>query len=332
MSLPHLALIATGGTIAGRGSLSNYTAGVLTARELLEAVPELVDLANWRVEQIFAIDSRDMTPAHWLLLARSILAQLERTPLTGIVVTHGTDTLEETAFALHWLLPTGIPVILTAAMRPAISPSADGPMNLLQATRVAAHSNSAGRGVLVVGNDRIIAGNRVTKAHTYMTDAVAAQEGGLEGAVIDTEVVFHRPSPGARGCLLELPDAATLPRVDIVTIAAGQDPDQIEWAVSRGASGIVLALPGHGSVPQAFLPALEAARKRNLVIVRASRVGRGMVVRNHNAEDDAHGWIAAGHCTPWQARALLILALAAGHSFAQIAELFYERAAAITVP
>lgn len=321
--LPRLALVATGGTIAGAGDLSNYRAGTLPAEALLAAVPLLGELASWQIEQPFGLDSRDLTPAHWLQLASRLQALARDESIDGIIITHGTDTLEETACALDMLLALGKPVIITAAMRPATSLSPDGPMNLLQAARVTMHPHSPGRGILIVADDRIIAGGRVVKVHTHMTDAIVAQDGGEEGVVIGNEVVFHRPSPTPRGPLLPIPDPADIPRVDIIFVATGQNPDQIDSAIDRGAKGIVLALPGHGSVPDALLPSLRQAAGRNIMVVRASRVPHGMVARNHNADDDANGWIAAGRRNPLQARVMLILALANGCSFAEVTALFH---------
>ncbi|PLK50907.1 asparaginase [Uliginosibacterium sp. TH139] len=307
--MPRLALIATGGTIAGSGSQENYTAGVLGADVLLGAVAELRQLADWHVEQPFALDSRDMEPAHWLLLADRVQAMLDDPAIDGIVITHGTDTLEESAFALDLLLPAGKPVVLTAAMRPATSLSSDGPLNLLQAACVALHPAARERGVLVVANGLIIAAQQLRKTSTHAVEALQPQAGAAPLGQVIGEIVQLPPGQPPRSAPLQV-QPGELPRVDILYAHAGATPDLIAACVAAGARGLVLALSGHGSIPQSWRPALAQARASSLQVVRATRISAGGVWPNCNEDDTANGWLAAGPLSPQQARVLLILALA----------------------
>lgn len=320
-SLPSLALIATGGTIAGRGSQDRYVAGSLEAEALFEAVPALRELARWRIEQPFSLDSRDLTPAHWLMLAARAQALLEDPAISGLVIPHGTDTLEETAFALHLLLPVGKPIVLTAAMRPADSLSADGPLNLLQAAQVALAGESRNRGVLVVSNESIHAAREISKIRTHAPDALASPTTGSLGSVCGSAIRYACPAGEARPAWLPLVSPEAMPRVEILPAYAGVDAYLFDAALSAGASGLVLALPGHGSLPEALRPSVRRAISAGVMIVRASRIGPG-VWHNHNEDDDGLGLIAAERLNAWQARVLLILALASGLEKTGIASLF----------
>lgn len=320
-SLPSLALIATGGTIAGRGSQDRYVAGSLEAEALFEAVPELRELASWRIEEPFSLDSRDLAPAHWLTLASRAQALLEKPEISGLVITHGTDTLEETAFALHLLLPVGKPVVLTAAMRPADSLSADGPLNLLQAAQVALAGESRNRGVLVVSNESIHAAREISKMRTHAPDALASPATGPLGSVCGTTIRYACPAREAGPAWLSLVSQEALPRVEVLPAYAGVDAHLFEATLASGARGLVLALPGHGSLPEALRPSVRRAISAGVVVVRASRIGPG-VWHNHNEDDDGLGLIAAERLNAWQARVLLILALASCLEKTEIASLF----------
>lgn len=307
--MPRLALIATGGTIAGTGSQDSYTAATLNADALLSAVTELRRLADWQIEQPFALDSRDMSPEHWLQLAACVQTQLDDPAIDGIVITHGTDTLEETAFALHLLLPTGKPVVLTAAMRPATSLSSDGPLNLLQAACVALSPAARNAGVLAVANDAVIAARDLVKNHTHAPGGLQSRSGPA-GSVLGEQVWLTPTTSAPRAPLLHLTAAAKLPRVDILHAHAGASPDLIDACVAAGTAGIVLALAGHGSIPGAWRPAIRRAITQGVQILRASLISRGGVWPQGNEDDASTGCIAAGQHSAVQARVLLLLALA----------------------
>ncbi|MDQ8022667.1 MAG: asparaginase [Moraxellaceae bacterium] len=286
-----LALLATGGTIAGVGTAARYTAARLGVESLLDAVPQLTELCAWHTEQVFALDSRDLTPAHWVQLATRCQVLLDTSGIDGIIITHGTDTLEETAYALSLLLKAHKPVVLTAAMRPATDPQADGPANLLQATH---ESLTALPGVRVAVHGEVIAGEKVCKQHTQTIHAFAADE---------------TPRPAAH---IPLTSDAELPRVDLIHAFSGLAPDVVAHAVAAGARGLVIAAAGDGSLPAALLPALRSAHEAGVAVVRCSRVPHGGVSRDRNADDSAEGWIPAGRLPPLKARIALLLALAAG--------------------
>ena len=317
---PTIVLLATGGTIAGAAAsatdTTGYTAGALSADTLLAAVPGLGDVAHLRAEQLFNLDSRDMGPAHWLAMARRVRSVLDESRVAGVVITHGTDTLEESACFLDATLASHKPVVLTGAMRPATALSADGPMNLYNAVCVAAHPDSAARGVLVSLGASILAAAGVRKGHIGRLEAFCASDGGCVGQT--GPVRFFAPPP-ARPAPLALPDsAAQLPRVDVLYVGAGCPPEALEQAVASGARGIVLALPGNGSVPAAWRDAVAHAVAGGVPVVRASRAGAGAVTP---AADDAElGTLPAGDRPASAVRVAVMLALATG-SGAELARL-----------
>lgn len=324
-ALPRIAVLATGGTIAGAAAdatnTSGYQAGVVGVDRLLAAVPALAGVARIAPEQIASVDSKDMTMSLWSTLAQRIDALLAADDIDGIVVTHGTDTLEETAYFLHLTIRSAKPVVLTAAMRPASALSADGPLNLLNAVTVAAHADARGRGVLVAFNNRIHSARDVAKTSTYAVDAFQSAEIGALGWVQDGRVEFQRgvvrahtfASEFAAG-LSALSNGAAWPQVEIVGSYAGVSPIAVDAMLNAGVRGIVVAGTGNGSIHAALMPALTDAVSRGVAVVRASRVGSGHVMHNGAAPDDVLGFVSAGSLNPYKARVLLMLALAAGHA------------------
>lgn len=303
--LARLLLIGTGGTIAGQATAptdtTGYTAGALPAEALLERLPGLDSFAEVRCENLFELDSKDIGPAHWLQIARHCARRLADPAVDGIVLTHGSDTLEETAYFLDLTLPRSKPVVLCCAMRPASALSADGPMNLWQALQTAARRDLTGVGPVVVVNDRIHAARLVCKRHPRALDAIASEAPGplgLVGAPLDWRPSHSRPPLDAQ----RLP---ALPRVDLLTVAAGADPDLIAACVSLGAAGLVLALPGHASLPERWAHALHDCP---LPVVFASRTGAGPLEPRH-LPLRRH---LCGHLPPLKARIRLMLGLAQG--------------------
>jgi L-asparaginase len=293
-------ILATGGTIAGAADPASngarYTAGVRSVASLLAAVPGLADVADISAEQILALDSKDITPADWLVIRTAALRSLADPAIDGIVILHGTDTMEETAYFLHLSLPPGKAVVLTGAMRPADHPQADGPANLLAALRLAAQDAARGKGVLVVMNETAHAARWLGKARTTGLDA------------FESSRPWHDARPDSS---FHTVDVSALPRVNILPGYAGAPAELIDACVAAGARGLVLALTGHGSIPGAWLPALHRAKEGGVAILRASRC-TGPVSRNANADDDGEGWLTAGDLPPAKARIALMLALAAG--------------------
>jgi L-asparaginase len=318
-ALPRLLLIATGGTIAGAAPSADrtqgYRPGALPVSALIDAVPGLRDLARIDAEQPFSIGSQHMTATHWLALAARLRAL--DPDVAGVVVTHGTDTLEETALLLDLLCPRERPIVLTGAMRPATALGADGPMNLYAAARVALDPAARGAGAMVLMNDQVFGPDRAAKAHTSRTDAFVARDAAALAELADARPRW-RESPAAAAARRPSFAAAldplprSLPRVDLIAQHVDADPAIVGWLEGRGARGLVVAGTGHGTLPDPMREALAAAAARGCLVVRASRIAGGPVLRNSGVDDDANGFVAAAHVSPHKARLVASLALAAG--------------------
>jgi L-asparaginase len=314
--LPRIAVLATGGTIAGSAGdaskTAGYKAGVVGVDKLLDAVPALGSVARIHAEQIASIDSKDMSAALWATLSSRIDELLAQDDIDGVVVTHGTDTLEETAYLLHLTLKSAKPVVLTAAMRPSTALSADGPLNLLNAVTVAASRDAAAKGVLVAVNNQIHSARDVTKTSTYAVDAFRSPETGVLGFVQDGRVEFQRMVVRPHTVASEFSVTGQWPMVEIVASYADASRVMVDALVAAGVRGIVVAGTGNGSMHATLTQALADAVSQGVAVVRASRVGTGHVMRNGAANDDAIGSVSAGTLNPYKARVLLMLALASG--------------------
>lgn len=306
---PRVLVLATGGTIAGSAAspedVTGYRSGAIGIDELLSAVPELGAFADVRGEQLCNIDSKDMTDEILIRLAARVNEILAGNEADGIVITHGTDTMEETAFFLSLTVKTTKPVVLTGAMLPATARDADGPRNLLDAVRTAAHPGSADKGVLVVINGKIFAAKEVTKIHTTKIDAFAAPDFGPLGHVDENGVAFERTPNLPR---LHFSAESSLPRVDILYGHEGDDGTLVEAALRAGAKGIVYAGMGNGSIPAKAEKALAKASGKGIVVVRASRANSGPVLPAAPSYAAA-GFIDGSVLNPQKARVLLRLAL-----------------------
>jgi L-asparaginase len=313
---PRIVIVATGGTIAGVGAsatqTATYRAGAIGVDALVESVPGLSGVARVSAEQFASIDSKDMTPAIWILLLQKVQSLLDQEDVDGIVITHGTDTLEETAFFLHLCLRTSKPVVITGAMRPSTSLSADGPANLFNAVTVAADTTSTGQGVLVVLNNQIHSARDVVKASTYSVAGFHSPEVGPLGWVQDDQVSFHGRPVRQTVRTIQPSMSDPLPSVEIVAAYAGASSLAIDAFVKAGVDGLVIAGTGAGSLSKQFECAVADASAQGVVVVRASRVGAGHVLRNGASSDDDFRTIAAGMLPPTKARVLLMLALSSG--------------------
>lgn len=327
-TLPCLAVLATGGTIAGAAdprSQAGYDAGRISGASLIAAVPGLERLARFSTEQVAAIGSQDMTDAVWFALAVRIRALAADPATDGILVIHGTDTMEETALFLSLVSDTEKPVVMVGAMRPSTAVSADGPANLGEAALVATAPQARGRGVLVVLNDTIHGAADVTKTSTTALETFRSPNFGPVGAVTPNGAVFFAP-PAAR-TVYGLPAQAALPPVGIVFAHAGMDAAPVAALVAAGVRGIVLAGVGDGNAATPVIAALVAAVKAGIVVVRASRAGAGAVMRNIEIDDDRLGFIAAGYYNPAKARVLLQVLLAHGIADAAGVQRAFDRPA-----
>ena len=330
---PVVYVLSTGGTIAGKGassmSLSEYKGGTLLGTELVDAVPEVKQYADVRVEQITNIGSPDITTDDWLTLARRINAIFAAdTQTSGVVVTHGTATLEETAFFLNLTVTHERPVVLVGAQRPASAMSADGPLNLVNAIRTAASVEARGKGALVVMNDEINSARDVTKSNTYRVETFRSGELGFLGYVDADKVSFYR-APTKRHTASSEFDVAgikTFPAVEIVYSYVQPDVTAIHALHKRGVKGIVFAGTGAGVLSKFEKDAVEAILASPVetrpVMVRSNRTGNGRVVGRKDL--DALEMIPADNLNPQKARILLMLALTKTSDRHEIKRMFSE--------
>ncbi len=319
--LPHIVVLTTGGTIVSSGAsatqMTGYSLQGVTVDELLRGVPGLADVARVSVEAVANIDSSSMTSAVWMTLAERVMAYARQDDVDGIVITHGTDTLEETAYFLTLTLTTEKPVVITGAMRPSTALSAEGPLNLLNAIRVATHPSTKGRGVIVALNDTLLSGRDATKTHPTNVATFRAPDAGVLGLIAGNELHWlnqsaARHAPDAPFPLPQLQAYVAhhgrFPRVDILTSHVDDDAVFVNAALAAGAQGLVHAGTGNGSIHEQTEGALLEAAKRGVLVVRASRTGSGACVSGLATWEDA-GFIASGTLNPAKARVLLQLIL-----------------------
>jgi L-asparaginase type II len=327
--LANVSILATGGTIAGTGATSTttvgYTAATVGVQTLIKAVPEITKVANVTGEQVFQIASENMGNEHWLALAKRVNTLLAQPTVDGIVITHGTDTLEETAYFLNLVVKSRKPVVLVGSMRPSTALSADGPINLYNAVLLAASPDAAGRGVLVAMNDQINAARDVSKTNTTTADTFKSAEMGVLGYIQGGKPFFYRQSLRKHTVDTEfdISKLDTLPQVEVAYAHANVGPVAVNALVAAGAKGLVHAGVGNGSLPAKVKPALQAARKQGVIVVRASRVGQGIVARNGEANDDELDFVVSDTLSPQKARILLMLALTRTDSTREIQRIFY---------
>ena len=311
---PNIVILATGGTIAGQGEAGGhgYTSGQFDVKDLIAAVPGIEKIANLKGEQIANIGSQDMNDQVWLKLAKRVNQLLARDDVDGIVITHGTDTMEETAYFLNLVVHSDKPVVLVGSMRPATAISADGPGNLWDGVAVAASPQARGRGVLVAMNDTVFNARDITKTHTTGLETMASPERGVAGKVVEgAKVTWFEPSDKRHTTRSEFSVANLnqLPKVDILYAYANMDPALITAAVDDGAKGLVIAGVGDGNMTKPALDALTKVAKQGVIVVRSSRVGSGAVLRDAEINDDQLGFVASGELNPAKSRVLLQLAL-----------------------
>lgn len=321
---PTVALLSLGGTISAVGrdrlDLAYYIENRRSLRpgELVASVPELAGIAEITEMSHPTAPSHALTHHDWIALADTLAATIARPDVDGIVLTHGTNTLEETAWFLSLVLPVEKPVVLTGAMRPSSGLSSDGPLNLLSAVRVAAAPQSRGRGVLVCMAQHIFSARSVTKRDTYRVEAFEAPNVGPIGlADVDGAVLYHAPPPPA---LPRFDPSGGLPRVDVVVSYVGADGAQIEAAVAAGARGIISAGTGAGRPTPAEDQALTTAAERGVLVGQASRVGAGRVVSSPGLREK--GFVTCADLPPWKARILFALALTIAETPDTVQEVF----------
>ncbi|PUD07369.1 type II asparaginase [Helicobacter pylori] len=326
-NLPTIVLLATGGTIAGSGvdaSSGSYKSGELGIKELLKAIPSLNRLARIQGEQVSNIGSQDMNEEVWFKLAKRAQELLDNSRIQGVVITHGTDTLEESAYFLNLVLHSTKPVVLVGAMRNFTSLSADGALNLYNALSVALNEKSANKGVLVVMDDSIFSAREAIKTHTTHTSTFKALNSGAIGSVYYGKVRYYmqplrKHTTESEFSLSQL--KTPLPKVDIIYTHVGMTPDLFQASLNSHAKGVVIAGVGNGNVSAGFLKAMQEASEMGVVIVRSSRVGSGGVT---SGEIDDKAFITSDNLNPQKARVLLQLALTKTNDKEKIQEMFEE--------
>lgn len=327
LALPTITLLATGGTIAGGGesaTKSNYTAGKLGVSALVNAVPELKNVANIQGEQVVNIGSQDMNDEVWLKLAKKINADCDKTD--GFVITHGTDTLEETAYFLDLTVKCNKPVVIVAAMRPATAMSADGPFNLYNGVITAADPQSARRGVLVAMNDEVLDGRDVTKTNTTAVQTFQSPNFGPLGYIHNGKVDYQR-SPQRKhtsSTPFDVSQLTTLPKVGIIYNYANASDAPTKALIAEGYQGIVSAGVGNGNIYKTVFDTLATAAHSGVAVVRSSRVPTGSTTEDAEIDDAKYGFVASGTLNPQKARVLLQLALTQTKDPKQIQVMFNQ--------
>ena len=323
----RVVILGTGGTIAGAragADDAHYRPGALDLAGVLADVPGLDALAEVRVEELFRVDSVELDDTAMLALARRVAALQRRDDVDAVVITHGTDTLEESAYLLHLVLDSPKPVVFVAAMRPVDGLSPDGPRNIRCAVVVAASDEAVGAGVLVVMNDEIHCARDVSKAHTLNLAALRSLHGAL-GYVAGDLPLFYRATtrPHTVATPFHVDDLPALPRIDIVYGHPGMDCGIVDLLVSNGASALVYAGLGAGTMSGAVVDRLREASLRGVHVVRASRSSTGPMLRNTAYDDDRNGWLTVNDQPPPKARLLLALGLTRTSDRAELQRMFW---------
>ncbi len=326
--LPRIKILATGGTIAGQGASADrtaYTSGALPIKDLIAAVPGIDKVADITGEQIANVGSQDMTVAIWMKLNQRINEIYKNNEADGIVITHGTDTQEETAYFLSLTVRYDKPVVLTGSMRPATAISADGPKNLYDAVALAASKEAANSGVLVVFSESIFSARDVVKTSTTHVEAFTAPNTGPIGEIYDGHVfMYEAPLRRAnKNTPFDITGMKTLPEVAIVELYADAPATGINAYVATGVKGIVTGGLGNGNLNKVNTAAVESAVKKGTVVVRASRVPSGSVTLLDETDDEKLGTIVSDNLLPQKARILLMLGLTQTSDKKQLQEYFF---------
>jgi L-asparaginase len=328
-ALPKVIILATGGTIAGSGASSTragYTAGKIPIDDLIGAIPAIKQVADISGEQISSIGSQDMTLDIWKKLAVRINQIYANKEADAVVITHGTDTQEETAYFLDLVVPSDMPVVLTGSMRPATAISADGPKNLYDAILVAIDPKTKGKGVLVSFNEGIYDAREVMKLSTTKVNAFGSVNTGPVGQIYDGKVEYYMKSIREENTKTPFNVTADtkLPRVDIVYMYADAPSDMIDMLVAKKVAGIVIAGVGNGNFNKTFMDAVKRAVAAGVVVCRASRTPSGRVVLEDEINDDELGTIVSDDLTPQKARIMLMLGLTQTKDRKQLQQYFFQ--------
>ena len=328
-ALPNVVILATGGTIAGAGASAvnsaTYAAAKVGVEKLIAGLPELSKVANVRGEQVFQVASESLTNDNLLTLAKRVSALSKQADVDGIVITHGTDTLEETAYFLTLTVHTSKPIIVVGSMRPGTALSADGALNLYNAVNVAGSKDAMGKGVLVTMNDNIDSGRDVSKNVNIKTSAFSSQWGPL-GMVVEGKNYWFR-APVKRHTMnseFDIDSITALPPVEIAMGYEGVSSVAIDAIAKSGAKALIHGGTGNGSVADRIVPNLQKARADGVIVIRSARVPDGFVIRNAEQPDDKYDWVVAHDLRPQKARILAMVALTKTNNTKELQRIFWE--------
>ncbi len=326
---PTIYILATGGTIAGQGSSeveSDYKAGAISVDQMLAAVPQIRDLATIRGEQVAQIGSQDMNDEVWLKLGKRVNELLRQDNVDGIVITHGTDTQEETAYFLNLVVKSNKPVVLVGSMRPSTAISADGPRNIYNAVVCAAAKESHGKGVMLVMDDMILGADDLAKTNTLRVGTFQNPNYGPLGMVYDSKVFYTRESVKRHtvNSEFDITNLSSLPRVEIILSYSNATALFVDAAVKAGAKGIVTAGVGNGNMTTVMQNELAKYRQQGIAVVRSSRIMTGPTAQWDEVDDDKYGFAASWYINPYRSRVLLMLALTKTNDYKEIQRMFTE--------
>lgn len=327
---PNVVILATGGTIAGAGAdamnSATYQAAKVPVDKLIAGLPQLEKVANVRGEQVFQIASESFRNDNLLTLGKRVSALVKQNDVDGIVITHGTDTTEETAYFLNLVVKTEKPIVVVASMRPGTAISADGALNLLNAITVAGSKDARGKGTLVVMNDTINSGRDVSKSINVRPDAFQSPWGAL-GMVVEGKNYWFRKLDKRHTTTSEfdIDKISALPLVEIAYAGGNVNDTAYRAFANAGAKAIIHAGPGNGSVAGTLVPVLQELRGKGLHIIRSSHVNAGgFVIRNAEQPDDKYDWLVANDLNPQKARILASVALTATNDTKELQRIFME--------
>jgi glutamin-(asparagin-)ase len=327
---PNVVILATGGTIAGAGAeatnSASYQAAKVPVDKLIAGVPELAKVANVRGEQVFQIASESFTNEHLLTLGKRVSALAKQADVDGIVVTHGTDTLEETAYFLNLVVHTSKPIVVVGSMRPGTAMSADGMLNLYNAVSVAASKDAGGKGVLVAMNDELNSGRDVAKMINIQTSAFKSPWGPLGMIVEGKNYWFRLPAKRHTAASeFDIDKIDSMPAVEIVYAYGNVGDTAYRAFADKGVKAIIHAGTGNGSVSNRVVPVLRELRGKGIQIIRSSHVNAGgFVLRNAEQPDDQYDWVVAHDLNPQKARILASVALTRTNDSKELQRIFWE--------
>ena len=328
-ALPNVVILATGGTIAGAGASAinsaTYAAAKVGVEKLIAGLPELSKIANVKGEQVFQVASESLTNDNLVTLAKRVSALAKQPDVDGIVITHGTDTVEETAYFLTLTVHTNKPIVMVASMRPGTALSADGALNLYDAVSVAGSKDAMGKGVLLTMNDSIESGRDVSKNFNIKPSAFVSQWGSL-GMVVEGKNYWFR-APVKRHTMnseFDIDTITTIPNVEIAMGYEGVSPTAIEALGKSGIKALVHGGPGNGSVADRIVPYLQKVRSDGVIVIRSSRVPDGFVIRNAEQPDDKFDWVVAHDLRPQKARILAMVAMTKTSDTKELQRIFWE--------